>query len=676
MADSTRGGLAEAITRDLKIATSERPPDRISYGRDLWPRHHIAVRDGRVGEHRPRAIAWPERTEDVERLVDFCRRRGVKVVPFGAGSGVCGGVLPDDETLVIDVKRMKRWRRFAPEEGYLEVEAGEMGIRLEEDLQAKGYTVGHFPSSILCSTVGGWIAARGAGQCSGRYGKIEDMTAAIEHVDGHGRVATLRRRLGGPDVTPLITGAEGILGVITAARLRLHPIPAHRTYAAFAFPSMEAGYECIRRLYQAGLRPAVSRLYDPFDSMMARRGARKTKHHTDDQLGPHSQKVPWLSSLVTKNALRFPGVLNHAIDGLGTRAFGGAMLVLLFEGEQETADDEMSRARPICAQASGEDLGEAPARHWLDHRYAVSYRQAPMFMMGAFVDTMEVAAPWSRLGALYDGVREALGDHVLVMAHMSHAYPDGCSIYFTFAGSASSAAEAERIYDTAWKNAGEAAIAAGGTLSHHHGVGRSKAPQMGRELGLGVEVVRALRGALDPSGIFNPGNLIPDADPPRRALPALPQAPEVDERSQTVHVAGTSTLADIERTLAPQGLDLGLTGDVDRTQTVDAWLASGAQGAPDPWEDPVDHLVAGYTVELAGGGALSIRPCPRRAVGPDLWSLFFGTDRRAGRIHSVHLRARGNLAHPLTTPLERRPSMDAGERLVVDRCLDAVKALP
>lgn len=677
MAASVQGGLAKAIATDLNIATSDRAPDKISYSRDLWPRHHIAVRDGRVGEHRPAAIAWPQSTDDVVRLVGFCRKHGVKVVPYGAGSGVCGGVLPDDETLVIDVKRMKRWRAFVPEEGYLEVEAGALGIRLEEDLQARGYTVGHFPSSILCSTVGGWIAARGAGQCSGRYGKIEDMTSAIEHVDGHGDVATLRRRLGGPDLTPIITGAEGILGVITATRLRLHPVAAHRTYAAYAFPSMEAGYECIRRLYQSGLRPAVCRLYDPFDSMMARRGAsKKAKMATKAPADPQAQGLPWLSSLIAKNALRFPGVLNHAIDGLGTRAFGGAMLVLLFEGTHERAEDELVRARAICAETAGDDLGEGPARHWLEKRYAVSYRQAPMFMMGAFVDTMEVAAPWSRLGALYDGVREALGDHVLVMAHMSHAYPDGCSIYFTFAGSASNDQEAERIYDQAWRDAGQAAVAAGGTLSHHHGVGRSKAPQMGRELGLGVEVVRALRGALDPAGIFNPGNLIPDDDPPRRALPALPRAPEVDERSQTVHVAGTMTLAEVERALEPRELSLGLGGGVDRGQTIDAWLGVGAPGSPDPWEDPVDHLVAGYAVELPAGGALTIRPCPRRAVGPDLWSLFFGTGGRGGRIHSVHLRARGPAAHPLTTPLSRRPALDDAERRVLDRCLGALEALP
>lgn len=662
--------VARAIRDAVGIETSDTPPDKISYARDLWPRHHIAVREGRVAEHRPAAIAWPTSTDEVAALLTYCAREQIHLVPFGAGSGVCGGVLPDARTLVVDLKRMKRWRKLAPEEGYLEVEAGALGIRLEEELQAKGYTIGHFPSSILCSTVGGWIAARGAGQMSGLYGKIEDMTAEVECVDGRGEVATLRRRRHGPDLTPLIVGSEGVLSVITAARLRLHPKPTQRAYGAWTFDSMKAGYEAIRALYQRGLRPAVCRLYDPFDSMMARRSERKKNRGKSKG---KSSGVPFGSFANT--ALRLPAALNLAVEKLGTRAFGGAMLVLLFEGTTERPHDEIAVARELARTAGGDDLGEGPARHWLAHRYAVSYRQAPMFMMGAFVDTMEVAAPWSKLDALYDGVREALGEHVMVMAHMSHAYPDGCSIYFTFAGSADDDAAAEERYDAAWRAAMDAAIKAGGTLSHHHGVGRSKAPQMGAELGLGVEVVAALRKAFDPHGILNPGNLMPERAPARSRFEAAPPAPTLDARSQTVHVAGGASLADVEAAASVADLSLRLPDGVDRSQTVDHWLATGAPGAFDAWTDPVDHLVAGYEVETPGGHALRIRPCPRRAVGPDLWALFFGTEGRAGRIHSVHLRVRGHDAAPLETPIERDPAIDDPEQLFIDRTIAAAAEL-
>ena len=670
--------LASSIRDAVGIDASAKHPDKISYARDLWPRKHIAVRAGRIAENKPAAIAWPETTEHVAKLLKLCHDEQISIVPFGAGSGVCAGVLPTSRTLVMDLKKMKRWRKLAPDDGYLEVESGALGIRLEEELQAKGHTIGHFPSSILCSTVGGWIAARGAGQCSGLYGKIEDMTVALECVDGRGEVAWLKRRLVGPDLTPLIVGSEGTLAVITAAKLRLHRAPTHRAYAAYGFDSMQAGWEAIRAIYQRGLRPAVCRLYDPFDSMMARRGAKKKRkaHDAGHQDAGQTQKssglgLGWLSDLVTRQALRFPGALNAAIDALGTRVFGGAMLVLLFEGERERNIDELDAAATIAREAQAEDLGEAPARHWLDHRYAVSYRQAPVFMMGAFVDTMEVSAPWSRLGALYDDVREALGDHVMVMAHMSHAYPDGCSIYFTFAGSASDDAEAEQSYDRAWNDAMAAAIGAGGALSHHHGVGRSKAPQMGAELGLGVEMVGALKNAFDPANVLNVGNLMPAELPPRSSLGPAPAAPEVDVDSQTVHVAGDQQLSHIEDALRPHGLSLALS-DTPMDQTAREWLAAGARGAPDPWLDPVDHLVAGYSATLPGGGALTIRPCPRRAVGPDLWALFQGTGGRAGNIESVHLRARGSQARPLVTPLERDPAIDGAEQQWIDRTLSAI----
>jgi alkyldihydroxyacetonephosphate synthase len=161
--------------------------DRVMVARDLWPRHHLEVRAGGVGGEKPALVLWPRSTDEVARVVRTCAREGLPIVPYGAGSGVCGGILPNERSVVLDLKRMNRWRALDPERPTLDVEPGVLGMRLEEELQAKGFTVGHFPSSILCSTVGGWVAGRGAGQCSGRYGKIEDMVASLELVDGSGR---------------------------------------------------------------------------------------------------------------------------------------------------------------------------------------------------------------------------------------------------------------------------------------------------------------------------------------------------------------------------------------------------------------------------------------------------------------------------------------------------------
>lgn len=303
----------------------------------------------------------------------------------------------------------------------------------------------------------------------------------------------------------------------------------------------------------------------------------------------------------------------------------------------------------------------------------MSYRQAPVFMMGAFVDTMEVAAPWSRLGDLYQAVRRALGEHGFVMAHLSHAYPDGCSIYFTFAGSAKDDAAAEVAYDRAWKSALAAAIDAGGTLSHHHGVGRSKAPAMGAELGLGIDLVRAVRGAFDPAGVLNPGNLVPPLPAFREPLPPAPPAPRLDALSGLIEVAGAHTLAEVERAMEGASESLGLGAgapDLERT-TVAAWIASGAAGAPDPWGDPVDQLVAGFVAELASGATLRVRPCPRRAVGPDLLALFHGVGERVGRIHAAHLRARRHTPRPLPCAIDRNPAVEARERAWIERVLAA-----
>jgi alkyldihydroxyacetonephosphate synthase len=296
----------------------------------------------------------------------------------------------------------------------------------------------------------------------------------------------------------------------------LHPFPTARAFAAWSFPTTKRGWEAIRAIYQYGLRPAVCRLYDPFDAMLARQSAIKKDAPRQEKAG-----APGKGGRVLRTLLRRPRVLNKLIDAAGSSVFGGAMLLTIFEGEGDRPGRECERALRLMDAHGARYEGEGPARKWLQHRYSVSYRQAPTFMTGAWVDTMEVAAPWSRLGALYDGVRAALGPHVFVMAHFSHAYPDGCCIYFTFAGSAAPDggtdwnAASETTYDRAWKAALGAVVASGGTIAHHHGVGRSKAPRLRAELGSGVEVFRALKRAFDPKGILNPGALeaAPNGDP-------------------------------------------------------------------------------------------------------------------------------------------------------------------
>jgi alkyldihydroxyacetonephosphate synthase len=677
-----------SLVRDLDeafpdLCASEDEADRVSYARDLWPRQHLAVRAGRPADHRPGAIVWPTSTEDVALLVRWARTRGVALVPFGCGSGVCGGILPRDDVVVVDLKRMGRVRAIESAGPWVDVEAGHLGVHLERTLAQTGFTLGHFPSSILCSTVGGWVAARSAGQCSGAYGKIEDMVAGLECVTGAGDIVMLRRRTSGPDLVPLVVGSEGTLAVITSATLRLHPAPRSRGFGAWSFPATCQGWEAMRALFQAGLRPAVTRLYDPLDAMLAKQS--RDRPGAD----PVRSRASGLAGAALRAVLRRPAMLNELLQSqVAARALGGAMLIVVFEAtDAVTSRAGIIDAQRLVASVGGSWLGEDPARRWLERRYAVSYRQAPLFANGVFVDTMEVAATWSRLGDVYAGVRLALGPNVLVTAHFSHAYPDGCCIYFTFVGSADPRrgravdwdAGCEATYDRAWGNALSAATDAGATLAHHHGVGRSKAPRLAAELGAGVEVVRRLMRAFDPAGILNPGNLVPSMTTTTVAASARTEPPSspvrIDHESLLARVEGTTEVAVAERILNEAGLTLDVRLPSPSSKVAD-WLAAGAPGARDRWLDPVDQLLAGLEATLEDGSSLSLRPAPRRAVGPDLTALFVGAHGRFGRIDRAWLRVhRRGVERATAAPFhyDRDPAPNQGESALLDEVARALR---
>lgn len=638
--ETLRQDLA-AIVRDARASNDV--ADRVAYARDLWPRHVIGVRQGEAAPAPPAVVVWPSDVDEVQAVVRYASARGIPLVPYGAGSGVCGGIEPSANAIVLDMKQMRRVIRIDADALTVHAEAGILGQHLEDFLASEGFTLGHFPSSIYCSTLGGWLAARSAGQCSGRYGKIEDMVLSLRCVDGQGVVHQLNRDGEGADLLPLIIGSEGILGVITDATLRISPQPKERAFAAYSLPTTEAGLHAIRDIYQAGLRPAVARLYDPFDSRIAR----SKSSHPSAKKKSSPTSGPGFGTRVLARALRYPGALNALIHSLPDRALGGAMLVLVWEDDPRVAAAEKARAHQIALSFGATDEGEAPARSWLGRRHSVSYRQSPMYAAGAFVDTMEVAAPWSRLWPTFEAVREAISPYAFVMAHFSHAYPDGGSIYFTFAGSAATDADAQSLYDRLWVDALRAAVMAGATFSHHHGVGRSKAPAMSRELGSAVEVVRSLKKVMDPRGILNPGSLLPAehssgaSQVARGATPIVAGSRVVafDRESQLVHAEGGAQLSDVEAAANQHGCTLGAHAE-EMTLTVAEWISQTRSLFGTCGDDPTAQRVAGLDLQLVNGTRASIRPAPRRAVGPDLMSLFIGTENKAGHILGAHLVTR------------------------------------
>lgn len=441
-------------------------PDRIAYARDLWPMGQFWARKGEF-PHPPDAIVWPETPGEVAALLRLANEKGFPVIPMGAGSGVCGGTLALRGGVIFDLKRMKRVRELDEESLLVTAEAGIIGQHLEEWLNGRGYTLGHFPSSIYCSSFGGWIATRSAGQLSTKYGKIEDMVQGMEGVLPDGTIFTSRvtpRTAAGPRFDQILVGSEGTLGVITAATCRVRMLPETRRFAGYIFPDIRTGLRAIRLMMRQGLDPAGVRLYDELDTAM------------------------------TMTAL-----------GLD---LSGCLLILVFEDIAALIDAKAEVADRICRAEGCEPLGPAPAEHWWQHRYDISYKQSNIYEGGMMVDTVEVATRWSNLERLYDAMRAAIGKRVTCLAHFSHVYPEGGSIYFTFVGRAEDGDE-PALYQSVWQDAMKACVAAGGTISHHHGIGMLKAPWMKAEHGELLRVYRALKQALDPKGILNPGKLIP-----------------------------------------------------------------------------------------------------------------------------------------------------------------------
>ena len=519
-------------------------PDRIAYSRDCWPKGIILVRGGQVMLHRPACIVQPADAEQTAKVVAICREFAAPIVPYGAGSGVCGGALPDRGGVVVDVKRMTGITDLDPTSLLIRVGAGAIGMDVETELLRRGYTLGHYPSSLYCSSIGGYLAARSAGQQSSRYGKIEDMVQTLRFVTGTGDILDTAPGLGadrwggGADLTQLIVGSEGTLGVITEATLRIHPKATTREYRGYRCPTIEQGIAAQREIMHAGLRPCVIRLYDEFDTLIAGHGKdemakdeAKRKKRSGRKVGLPDrlmaglyraanralpQDVGWMSDAIPNfgavvsraavgllgRAIGQPLILNQLVDALP----GGCLLVIGFEGEEESTRAEARAAWDIL-DGFGFDLGKGPGEHWLANRFNVSYKQSPMFDAGAFVDTMEVATTWSNILPLYYSVKEAVAEHAFIMAHFSHAYNEGSSIYFTFAGFGSDVDESLANYQATWRAAQDAVIRSGATISHHHGVGLSKAAGVPTDHKGGRPLFEALKRGIDPDGIMNPGKV-------------------------------------------------------------------------------------------------------------------------------------------------------------------------
>jgi alkyldihydroxyacetonephosphate synthase len=513
------GGLAARLSPEAALSTSS--ASRITYARDCWPRLQLQARAGRHAIHPPDAVVSPATPGDVLTVVNWCAERGVPLVAFGAGSGVCGASVPVRGGITLDLKRLLSLDTSRIASGLIRAGAGWIGQRLEHELNRLGYTLGHFPSSIGCSTVGGYVATRSAGQYSTRFGKIEDMVVGVRFVDGRGEVRDSFSV--DQDITALLVGSEGTFGVITDVWLHVEPHGVHRAFRGFWAPSLDHGLDAMRRALQAGHQPAVFRLYDPFDSFIS--GARKA---VDEPLRMPTERRPaaapdtlpgWLpeglsprqarsAAFAAANAVLSRTPLSmRLLRRLAERVETGCLLIAGVE--EHDANDAALLGDSLFAdlRASLQDLGPGPGNYWFAHRHDVSFKMPTLLRAGMFVDTMEVTADWSRVAGLYGAVREAISPHAFVMAHFSHAYTTGSSIYFTFAGFGRDNEDCLDRYDQIWRLGLEAVTRFGGSATHHHGVGLLKAPWLRHDQPGAEARFDSLRELLDPAGVLNPGKL-------------------------------------------------------------------------------------------------------------------------------------------------------------------------
>ncbi len=511
---TARGKALQIEVRALGIAAS-------CEGADLW----AASRDGSPGAllwtkarpalHPPDLVAWPEDVEQVASIVRLAAARGVPLVPMGAGTGGGGGAVAVRGGIVVDSRRLTLPLQIDLPGNVVEVGAGLSGERLEERLAYAGATLGHLLPAQDPGTVGGWLATRGSGLLSARYGSLSDLVLSLEAVDGAGEILrTLDDPGAGPDLAQLLLGSEGTLAILTSARLRIWPRPRERWLRAVRFPSLRDALRALRDVLRAGLQPSIVRAHDPLDTLLT--GAAPFRV---------PQPLKWLVDGAQTEALRItlraPLLLNRLVDALPA----ASLALFGFEGAQEgDAAREGQAALAICARSQGEDLGPAPAARWLDSAQRARWSQGPLIAAGAFVETLDVATTWERAEPLLRAVRGAVEGLAFVRAHFAHAAAEGCALEVKLLGLAGASAEtlahasvddaqadleeAEERRETVWAAALAAAADEGATISHHSGIGASRQVFLRRELGEGIRQLRALKKAFDPSGILNPGKVL------------------------------------------------------------------------------------------------------------------------------------------------------------------------
>jgi alkyldihydroxyacetonephosphate synthase len=450
----------------------------------------------------PDAILYPRGTEEVLSVLSFASDNRIAVVPYGGGTSVVGSVTATAENfkavVSLDMSGMGRLIGIDNLSATATAEAGIYGPALDKALRAQNMVLGHYPQSFEFSTLGGWIAHRGAGQQSSRYGRANDWLASAKLATPRGLLSTedFPASSAGPRLTDLVLGSEGAFGVITEATVHVQTAPAESIYTGFLFRDFASGAAAIRRAVQEGVCVAMLRLSDAEETRFYRAYGAAGKRKT-------------LGSRLADAVLRY-------------RNFGDAAAAMIagFEGDKASVERARNRFGEIAKQLGAMTIGDKAGKRWHQGRFHGPYLRDPLMDRGLGVDTLETAMSWSKLDALYAAVKSALEDTIretaprpgargIVACHISHSYSDGASLYFTYIFPRALDGDVAQ-WQAIKRAATDAIVAHGGTISHHHGVGEDHLPWMAQEKSpLGIDVLRAIKSTLDPQGILNSGKLIP-----------------------------------------------------------------------------------------------------------------------------------------------------------------------
>jgi alkyldihydroxyacetonephosphate synthase len=445
-------------------------------------------------EGAPDAVVYPDGHDQLRALLELCARSSLAVVPFGGGTSVVGGVAPlrgqHSGVIALDTSRMAGVLELDGQSATVIVQAGIRAPALERHLAARGLTLGHFPQSFEYVSLGGCAATRSAGQASTGYGAIDKLVLGLRMAAPASEIElqALPASAAGPGLRQLLVGSEGTLGVISELSLRVRPAPAERIYEGVFFENFAAGTQALRTLAREHALPEVARLSDEAETRM---------------------------SLALAGSGGVKRRLGRAY--LQLRGYrGGCLAILGFEGAGEELACRRKRALALVRDGGGLAVGRSPGDAWLHGRFAAPYMRDELLTLGVMVETLETATQWSRLPRLHRSVGEAIagalrkcGTPGLVMCHVSHVYETGASLYFTLIAPQREGDEIGQ-WRAVKQAAGDAIVAGGGTITHHHAVGRDHAPWMPAEVSAGgIAALRALKAELDPAGIMNPGKLLP-----------------------------------------------------------------------------------------------------------------------------------------------------------------------